>query len=162
VTFTDLYHTGIVVADLDATAAEFEELLGVSWASPRRESLRLWTPDGTITAPFRYTYSRSERGAPLIELIEAGPGTPWWPGDGVPARLHHVGFWADPLAGTAARLEASGARAEVVVRDSEGSPVVFAYQQLVHGPLVELVDGRLRSDVQRWLDEPAVAGQGRR
>jgi hypothetical protein len=159
VTFTDLYHTGVVVADLDAAASEFEDLLGVRWGLPKRESLRLWTPDGMITAPFRYTYSRSAHGAPLIELIEAGPGTPWWPGEGVRARLHHLGFWAEPLSGTAARLEASGAQVEVAVRDSGGRPAVFAYQKLVHGPLVELVDGRLRPEVQRWLDVEAAPAE---
>jgi catechol 2,3-dioxygenase-like lactoylglutathione lyase family enzyme len=160
VTFTDLYHTGIVVADLDAAATEFEDLLGVRWAIPKQESLQLWTRDGVITAPFRYTYSRSEHGAPLIELIEAGPGTPWWPGEGVRARLHHLGFWADPLSATAARLEASGAQVEVAVRGRRGRPTAFTYQKLLHGPLVELVDGRLRPDVQRWLDEAEPTGQG--
>jgi catechol 2,3-dioxygenase-like lactoylglutathione lyase family enzyme len=160
VTFTDLYHTGVVVADLDASASEFEDLLGVRWASPKTETLRLWTPDGVITAQFRYTYSRSKRDAPLIELIEAGPGTPWWPGEGVRARLHHLGFWADPLSDTTARLEASGAQVEVAARDREGRPTVFVYQKLVHGPLVELVDGRLRPDVQRWLGEAAPAREG--
>jgi hypothetical protein len=158
VTFIDLYHTGVVVADLDAAASEFEDLLGVRWAAPKTESLRLWTPEGMIVAQFRYTYSRSEAGAPQIELIEAGPRTPWWPGEGVRARLHHLGFRADSLSSAAARLEDAGAQIEVAVRDRGGNPTVFAYQRLVHGPLVELVDVRLRPDVHRWLNDSAATG----
>ncbi|MFD8043093.1 VOC family protein [Streptomyces chartreusis] len=152
-TFTDLYHVGVVVADLDAAAAEFEQLLGVHWARPRQQTLRIRTQEGTITPQFRYTYSQGITGQPLIELIEAAEGTPWWPGAGVTSALHHIGFWADPLASTAARLSAAGAPVEAALLDHSGSPKVFTYHQLVHGPRVELVDPAQQEAMYAWINE---------
>jgi len=152
VTFVEPYHVGVVVAELDAAAGEFEQLLNVRWAAPKRETTRIWTPAGVLECTFRYTYSRNE-GLPLIELIEAHEGTPWWPGDGVKAVLHHIGFWANPLAPTAAALESLGAPIEAAMRSQNGEPKVFSYHQLTHGPRIELVDPGLKESLRAWLTE---------
>jgi hypothetical protein len=153
VTFIDGYHTGVVVSDLDAAAEELNALLNVRWRAPRQERLRLWTPAGSMTADFRYTYSVADDTGPMIELIEAGPHTPWWPGEGVRARLHHLGFWSSALALDSESLAASGAPVETAVLDRAGTVQLFAYHQLAHGPRVELVDRAQQADLKSWGEQ---------
>jgi hypothetical protein len=150
-TFIEAYHVGIVVADLDASSQEFSELLGVTWARQQQRDLPVTTADGKVRAEFRFTYSTHGSGPALIELIEGQPGTPWWPGDGVAAAFHHVGFWDDELAASVDRLNAAGASLEATVEDSAGTPRGFAYHLLRHGPRVELVDASRRPSFQHWL-----------
>ncbi|HEY1704502.1 MAG TPA: VOC family protein [Trebonia sp.] len=152
-TFTEMFHVGVIVSDLDAAAAEFGELLGVSWAVPVREDLRVRTPAGGVRANVRFTYSRGGSGTPLIELIESLPGTPWWPGEGVTAVLHHIGFWTGSLGADAARLSASGAPAEVCLPGRDGTLKLFTYHQLAHGPRIELVDTARRPAVLEWVND---------
>lgn len=149
-TFIEAYHVGFVVADLDATMTEFEDLLGVRWASQQRRDFTVRTPEGPVQATFRFTYSTHTSGPALIELIEGPPGTPWDPGQGVAAAFHHVGFWADDLVGDSQRLDGSGAPLEATTGTGP-DPVGFAYHQPTHGPRVELVDAARRPTFQRWL-----------
>jgi hypothetical protein len=152
-TFVDLNHTGIVVSNLDEAAQEFHDLLGVDWARPKEEALPIWTPAGSGLARLRYTYSRPRHGETMIELIEAGPETPWWPGDGVTARLHHVAFFADPFPERVDRLVQGGAPIAATIMDRSGEPKMFTYQQLGHGPLVELIDRSVLDSVVEWVGE---------
>ncbi len=147
-TFVDLYHVGIVVRDLDAAAEELTRLLGLDFARPRAESLRLRTAAGPADCTFRFTYSRGATG-PALELIEATPGSPWWPGEGpaVP-EIHHLGFWAPDFPERVAALEAGGAPVEVTVRGG-AQPRLFTYHRTVHGPRIELVDGARQAEILR-------------
>lgn len=148
-TFIEAYHVGFVVADLDATTTEFEDLLGVRWAAQQERDMAVRTPDGPVQATFRFTYSTHTTGPALIELIEGQRGTPWDPGDGAFA-FHHVGFWADDLAGASARLDEVGAPLEATTGpgpDAAG----FAYHQTAHGPRIELVDAMRRPTFLHWL-----------
>jgi hypothetical protein len=150
VTFIEAYHVGFVVADLDATMTEFEDLLGVRWASQQHRDMPVRTRDGQIQASFRFTYSTHVSGPALIELIEGPKDTPWWPGDGVGAAFHHVGFWADDLVGDSRRLDEQGAPLEATIGagpDARG----FAYHLTQHGPRIELVDALRRPQFQNWL-----------
>ena len=151
----EFYHVGIVVSNLDATASEFEQLLKVKWAATQQREFRLSTPNGFINTTIRFTYSKATTaGAPLLELIEAVPGTPWWPGPNVRAALHHIGFWTDSLAEDAGRLQDAGARVVASLVNDDGTPKVFTYQQLKNGPLVELIDSAHRKPVLAWVNAP--------
>lgn len=150
-TFIEAYHVGIVVADLDASTAEFSDLLGVQWAAEQHRDLSVTMADRTVQASFRFTYSTHASGPALIELIEGQPGTPWWPGDDVAAAFHHVGFWDDELAATSAMMAAAGAAVEATVTGEDGAPQGFAYHQMLHGPRVELVDATRRPGFGSWL-----------
>ena len=150
-TFTEAYHVGIVVADLDASCEEFSDLLGIRWATPQDRDFTVQTPDGEVPSRFRVTYSTRESGEMLIELIEGPPGSPWWPGDGVSAALHHVGFFSHELAVTSAQLSTQGAAREATVLGEDGAPRGFAYHLLQHGPRIELVDQSRRPQLEAWL-----------
>lgn len=146
-----LYHIGLIVADLEAAAAEFSALLGLEWAVPRERQLRVKTPDGDADVGFRFTYSRAADGAPMIELVQGWPDTPWWVAEGEPAVLHHIGFWSDDLAADAGRLEEAGARIEMQLVNRDGTPRLFTYQRLRSGPLIELVDVAHKPGTLAWI-----------
>ncbi|HEY8339516.1 MAG TPA: VOC family protein [Egibacteraceae bacterium] len=146
--FTDVSHTGYVVADLDAAMAELGDALSLRWARPQQRRLRLRTPDGPLQVELRYTYSADE--APLrLELFEHVDGTPWEVSQG-PGRLHHLGFWVDDLAGESARLTGLGAPLQVTYDSPAGGVSGFVYHRLPSGLLVELVDAARRPDFERW------------
>lgn len=149
-TFIEAYHVGFVVANLDASATELGEHLGVRWASQQQRDMPVWTADGTVQANFRFTYSTHTSGPALVELIEGQEGTPWWPGDGVPRAFHHLGFWADELVADSAKLDAGSVPLEATAGPGP-EPKGFAYHTLQHGPRVELVDAARRMDFQSWL-----------
>jgi hypothetical protein len=153
-TFVESYHVGIAVAHLDVTMQQLSELLGVRWAASQRRDFRVRTREAEIDAAFRFTYSTPASGAALIELIEGPPGTPWWPGEGISAAFHHLGFWDADIESTVARLDAGGAPLEATVVD-EDSLRRFAYHQPSAGPRIELVDAARRPAFLSWL-----AGEG--
>ena len=148
-TFIEGYHVGLVVADLDATMTEFEDLMGVRWASQQHRDFPVRTRDGLVQAQFRFTYSTHVSGPCLVELIEGPRNTPWDPGDG-PWAFHHLGYWADDLAGQSTRLEEAGAVLDATAGE-DGDPRGFAYHLLQQGPRVELVDATRRPTFQEWL-----------
>lgn len=149
-TFIEASHVGFVVADLDASATELAEHLGVIWAKEQSRDMPVRTPEGMVQASFRFTYSTHLSGPTLIELIEGQRGTPWWPGDDVPWAFHHVGFWTDELPADSERLDGSGL--PLVATIGQGPRARgFAYHQPRHGPMVELVDAGRRMAFQSWL-----------
>ncbi|MGY4783697.1 VOC family protein [Rhodococcus opacus] len=147
---------GVVVPDLELAMSEFTELLGVQWSSPRQQVLPVWTPGETIDSDFRFAYSKSAGGSPLIELIEALPGTPWWRGNESGSVIHHIGFWVDDLEAKSDELEAGGAPIEATLRRAGSGPRLFTYNQLKHGPRIELVDSEHQEAMMAWIDRGAA------
>jgi hypothetical protein len=70
----NLYHTGIVVPDLDAAAQRFTAMAGYSFTTPIAGPVTIRTPTGQRTVDLRFVYSLQ---APHVELIEEVPDTPW-------------------------------------------------------------------------------------
>src|SRR5262249_48895141 len=99
----DLYHTGIVVPDLDAAMARLAALAGYRWINPLSYTLPFRTATGTRELTSTIVYSVQ---SPHIELLREVPGTPWTaaPGNSV----HHLGYFTDNLASTANQLERNG------------------------------------------------------
>jgi Enoyl-(Acyl carrier protein) reductase/Glyoxalase/Bleomycin resistance protein/Dioxygenase superfamily len=82
----DLYHTGIVVPDLDAAAERFSTIAGYSFTKAIAGPVTIRTDAGQQTVDFRFAYSLQ---APHIELIEEVPGTPWVAA--ADNAVHHLG-----------------------------------------------------------------------
>jgi hypothetical protein len=55
--FSDLYHTGIVVEDVDAAKAEYTDLTGVTWGPEGEVEMPVCFPDGATTVSFRFAYT---------------------------------------------------------------------------------------------------------
>ena len=146
----DLYHTGIVVPDLEAAMARFTALAGYRWISPMSYKLPFRTTAGTSDLTSTIVYSVQ---APYLELVQEVPGTPWTaaPGNAV----HHLGYFTDDLAATAQQLEANGYSFEMTA-DMPGTELaLFAYYIDPVGTRIEIVDRALFPDFPAFVQSQA-------
>lgn len=100
--FSDFYHVGIVVPELEAALAE-HRAVGVSFAEPIIMQRTAEGPDGPIPMDIRACYAMPPAG---LELVQEMPGTMWTAGER--GRLHHLGFRAPELEAKSAELAAAG------------------------------------------------------
>ena len=146
----DLYHTGLVVPDLEAAMARFTALAGYRWINPMSYTLPFRTTAGTSDLTSTIVYSVQ---APYLELVQEVPGTPWTaaPGNAV----HHLGYFTDDLVATAQQLEASGCTFEMTA-DMPGTELaLFAYYIDPVGTRIEIVDRALFPDFPAFVQSQA-------
>lgn len=141
----DLFHTGIVVDDLGRALDELIARTGHRFADPMTWSLQLRTPDGEQTVDLCATYSRGP--GPLIEVIEAVPGTHWRAVSG--SGLHHLGYWVDDIGGESAALTKAGVPLEAAGVGPDGQ-VLYAYHFNADGIRIELVDRMMKPFIDQW------------
>ncbi|MFW3169298.1 VOC family protein [Geodermatophilus sp. CPCC 206100] len=150
--FGEIYHTGLVVEDLETAMAELTAVLGLTWTPVEDRELPVVTPDGPLTVRLRWVYSR--RGPCRLELLEPVPGTVWerpvQPSSGA-GGAHHVGVWAEDLAAASDELVAAGYPRVLTFDDGSGGAARFVYHRLPTGPLVELVDAARRPALEAWF-----------
>ncbi|MDG2026039.1 MAG: VOC family protein [Acidimicrobiales bacterium] len=142
----DLFHTGIVVDDLDDTLARLTAAVGYRWCEKICLPSQITTADGQeIEMESTFCYSM---GGPRLEIIQATPGTIWEPAT---SGIHHLGYWSDDVAADSARLVEHG-----MVRELHGGPEdapMFAYHRGQVGPRIEIL-ARWMSPMfeQYWTD----------
>ncbi len=136
----DLWHTGIVVDDLEAAKAGLGRELGLTWSDGGTD-VRLRTDEGTTTV--RTAYALSIEGPHHVELVQSVEGTVWTAI--APGHAHHLGYWVDDVAATAGALTAQGAVHLATIAMSDDAPPMCAYHRTTSGLHVEIVDRRLRT-----------------
>ena len=143
---SDLYHTGIVVPDLDAEMARLGEMAGYRWTTPMSNSVTVRIGADVRRVEMSFVYSLQ---APHIELIQAVPGTPWVsaPGNAV----HHLGYFTDTFNETADALQRSGFQLEVTADSPSSRPSLFAYFVDAAGIRIEIVDRAVVGDWATFL-----------
>jgi catechol 2,3-dioxygenase-like lactoylglutathione lyase family enzyme len=142
----DLYHTGIVVDDFDATLKWFSAIAGYRWTDVVEVDQVAHTPEGEITVPMRMVYSGSE---PRVEVLETVPGTVWKPAD---SGVHHLGYWSDDVESDLAALESTGMQCEVKSFNPDGSgTLLWAYCKGAAGPRIELVSRAMEPFIKVWF-----------
>jgi Glyoxalase/Bleomycin resistance protein/Dioxygenase superfamily len=142
----NLYHTGIVVPDLDAAMAHYSTLAGYEWINPLSYTLPFRTATGVHELTSTIVYSLQ---SPHLELVQEVPGTPWTaaPGNAV----HHLGYFTDNLADSARVLESSGFTFEMTAAVSDSELALFAYYVDAFGTRIEIVDRALFPDWPAFL-----------
>jgi lactoylglutathione lyase len=141
----NLYHSGIVVEDLDATLDWFTKVAGYRWTDVVEVDQVAQTPDGEITIPMRMAYSGN---LPRLEILQTAPGTIWVPAD---SGVHHLGYWSDDVESDLATLEANGMRHEVKSYNPDGSgTLLWAYCKSPIGPRIELVSRAMEPFIEYW------------
>jgi catechol 2,3-dioxygenase-like lactoylglutathione lyase family enzyme len=145
----DLYHTGLVVADMESAAKRLTAAMGYTWTIPVEADLMVATAAGDVEVPFRFVYSLQ---APHLELIQEAPGTIWTASaDGAP---HHLGYWVDDIVAAATQLEEAGYQLEA--RPSGEALSMFAYFTDATGVRIEIVDRAMFPDWPGFLKEAAA------
>jgi hypothetical protein len=151
----DLYHTGIVVPDLDAAMARLTALTGYRWITPLSYTLPFRTTAGSRELTSTIVYSVQ---GPHLELVQEVPGSPWTaaPGNSV----HHLGYFTDNLAETGRMLERNGftfeMTADVAHPSAESDLALFAYYVDAFGTRIEIVDRALFPDWPGFLQSMAA------
>jgi len=141
----DLYHTGIVVDDLDKTMTWLTEVAGYTWTDVVTVDQQAVTPDGEITIPMKMVYSGAN---PRLELLQTVPGTIWTPTD---SGLHHIGYWSDNVESDLATIESNGMAFEVKSYNPDGSgTLLWAYARGSTGPRIELVARAMKPFIEHW------------
>ena len=143
----NLYHTGIVVPDLDAAARRFTAMAGYSFTTPIAGPVTIRTATGQQTVDLRFVYSLQ---APHVELIQEVPGTPWIAARG--NAVHHLGYFTDDFAATASALQADGFSLELCPAGDDDAPSIFAYYLSPDGIRVEIVDRKVFGDLDAFLE----------
>ena len=140
----DLYHTGIVVEDLDAARRWLTDVAGYRWCEEYAGDVAVETVGGEVEVPIRFAYSMSE---PRLELVQAVPGTVWMP---TSSGIHHLGYWSDDVERDLATLAAHGMHVEV--RALAGpARTQWAYCKGPGRPRIELVDRGLEPMLSAWF-----------
>ncbi|MGW1786549.1 VOC family protein [Streptomyces sp. NPDC002143] len=147
---TDLYHTGIVVPDIEAGKARMSEVAGYRWTDTMTADVQVRLADGEHTLRLRYAYSLD---APHIELVQEVPGTPWTAAERI--ATHHLGYFCDDVPTTSRRLEEAGFPLEACAI-VDGAPAVFAYHLDPSGVRIEIVDRARIPDLDAYLRSKAA------
>lgn len=141
----NLYHSGIVVDDLDATLDWFTKVAGYRWTDVVEVDQVAQTPNGEVTIPMRMAYSGN---APRVEILQTVPGTIWVPAD---SGVHHLGYWSDDVESDLATLEANDMRYEVKSYNPDGSgTLLWVYCRGRSGPRIELVSRAMEQFIEYW------------
>ena len=130
----DLFHTGIVVDDLDAAKEEFGRLLGVTWLEGGGK-VSMQAAGGE--APIVTKYAICAEGPHHVELVQSVPGT-LYTSSGA-HRAHHLGYWVDDVPAASQALVRAGLTDVVLISFGGGRPPITAYHEAGDGFWIELV-----------------------
>ena len=148
----NLYHTGIVVDDIEATMEWLRKVAGYTWTDIVSVDQQAVTPDGEVTVEMKMVYSGAE---PRLELLATIPGTVWTPAD---SGVHHIGYWSDDVESDLAALESNGLTTEVKSYNPDGSgALLWAYAKGPAGPRVELVSRDMEPFIAYWWGTAQIA-----
>jgi catechol 2,3-dioxygenase-like lactoylglutathione lyase family enzyme len=144
------YHVGIVTRDLDEAMTSVGALFGLTWA--KEEPILVQPALRDRGGPVSWQSERvvHSMGGPMrVELLQGGPGSVWHTDQ--PSVLHHVAYWVDDIAATAARLEADGWTLEVTTAGADDRPSMFAYLTKPGNARVEITDASRRDETLERL-----------
>lgn len=145
--YSQLFHVGTRVPDLDRAMHDLSEGMGLHWAAPQHRRQPVWTPGtGFGELDLRFTYS--VEGPVHVELLQGPPGSIWG-GDDAPG-AHHMGLWVDDVAATTEKLVASGWTLEAASRPPADGYGGFTYVRSPAGLLIEPVSAAVRPVFEGW------------
>jgi hypothetical protein len=151
-----LYHTGIIVNNLDKAMPQMGNALGLRWAPPKASTAPLLCPDGVVEREVRFTYSL--QGPHFVELLEQINPAPYLNLTGG-RYVHHLGYFTDDLPAAAAELERQGYRRELsgVPENGAITRASFHYNPEAPGMWIELVSHEIAEEIGDWIAEAAAA-----
>lgn len=145
--FGELFHVGIRVADISVAMDEMSAATDVEWARPQLLEQVFWTPeDGHRRLELHIT--NSVAGPVHIELLQGAAGTLWDPALGV--GLHHLGVWVDDVAATNDQLVEDGWVVEFAGDVPAKGYGGFTYVRSPSGLLVETLSTLAKRRFERW------------
>jgi len=147
--FQRVFHTGLLVHDLEEGMAQYGEALNLEWAKPFTfEALPLWTP-GTGLQHLRLEVTYSTRGPQHLEIMIGPKGSFYDPDLGI--GFHHVGYWVDDVREEVQGMQHKGWSVVAAGDVPEEGWGTFVYLTPPGGGLVvEFVSTSLMPALNRW------------
>jgi hypothetical protein len=131
---SDLFHTGIVVDDLEAAKEEFGRLFGLTWLEGGGK-VAMHTAEAQSSVVTKYAISAE--GPHHVELVQSVPGTLYTTNGST--RAHHVGYWVDDVQAVSDALSRSGLSNVVLISFGGDRPPITAYHEAGDGFWIEIV-----------------------
>jgi len=150
--FQRMYHTGIIVEDIEAAARKLSVDMNLQFAPVRAfDPLPFWTPQqGLQEIVVQATYSR--QGPQHLELVQGPKGGFYDPALSPDSR--HIGVWVDDLPAEADKLLAKGWRVLAAnAAPCDGYGILAYLMPPIEGIVVELVSTELQPVFNEWLEE---------
>lgn len=145
----ELYHTGVVVTDLEAAMARTRISLGIEWIDPIRSRTEVWTPAGRRQLSLMWVYSMGAgHRIELIQQLNDVDESDRWD---MP-REPHFGYWVKDADKARAQLESAGLETCFARMSAGGETTLVSYHQGPAGFCVELVSEKARPALQGLLD----------
>jgi catechol 2,3-dioxygenase-like lactoylglutathione lyase family enzyme len=146
----EIFHVGIIVADLEAAQRELTDSLGVRWTTPAHIPMQAWAPDRGRHG-YDLTISFSVEGPVHIELLYGSPGS-YYDTSKRGAGLHHIGVWVDDVTKVNTELVGQGYAVELAGDAPENGYGAFTYVRSPGGVLFEPESGLHGSKerFERW------------
>jgi hypothetical protein len=133
----NLYHTGLIVADIDEAIAQFEPLGFMRWTTRILADVSKRDAEGVETyMPFWWNYSAE--GPHHIELIQPIPPAVMEFG------LHHFGYWSADFSSDIAQMSEAGYSFEYDLVTPEGDTSDVTYFARPNSSRIELVAESVR------------------
>ncbi|MFK0173608.1 VOC family protein [Streptomyces sp. NPDC090306] len=154
-----LFHTGLVVDDLDLAMKTFGALAGYHFTTVMELEVTARLADGRLQhASQRFALTVEE---PRLELVEAIPGTVWV-SDGSNG-AHHLGYWADSdrIGAMSAELVAQGFAVEASNDHEADGILMWVYHRGLGGLRIELLNKLMKPSMDAWIAgaDPAEVAQ---
>ena len=147
---TTIFHTGIVVENLEKAMEEIGQALNLDWSSVREfDPIVHWIPDvGRKEIAMKAVYSK--QGPVHLELCE-GPADSFYDIRKA-AEGRHVGIWVDDLVAETERLQSLGWKILAANGTPEEGYGVLTYMTPADGSMVvELVAAELKPMIAEWI-----------
>jgi len=145
VTPGDLFHTGIVVDDFEATLERLTETFGYRWCPEISHPVPVRFADGAERElQFSFAYSADE---PRLEIVRPIADTLWQPAAG--SGIHHLGYWSADVVADSDALTRAGFELEVTGLRPDDQPF-WSYLRHPAGHRVELVGAEVREGMELY------------
>lgn len=150
-----LFHTGVIVEDLQTAITAYETAFGLHFAPPKTAATPMRCPTGVLEREARFSYS--VEGPHHIELLQQVQPAPYLELTGGP-QIHHLGYYTLDLVADTARLESQGWVAELsgVAPDGGLARAAYLRNPVQPGMWVELVDDSVAADIDPWMAQAAA------
>jgi catechol 2,3-dioxygenase-like lactoylglutathione lyase family enzyme len=144
-----LFHTGVIVDDLELAMVTWSAAFGIHWAEPLQNRGELVTTSGVLPRESRLTYSLE--GPHHLELIEHVDATAWEKVTGGP-KVHHLGFHVSDLQHEIERLAAIGFVPEAQTAEIDSQRGYCFLRDPNSGMWIELVGPEVHDRVMDFIE----------
>jgi catechol 2,3-dioxygenase-like lactoylglutathione lyase family enzyme len=145
---TSYFHVGIIVPDLSAAIARYEEVLGIRFTEPATLRVPCIEDPNPHEGELVSAYSMTE--PPYYELLQAA-------GDGITSlklagTILYYGVWEPDMAGRLKRLEQQKIRLDAQFKmDANSLPFAMITEPVLMGARIEYVDVSNKDVIEEWV-----------